>query len=101
MPSITRPCGLVLVLAAVTAVLLAVQPLLARPRLNRRSADMLAGQDTSRSTSRAAMTTSASYAGDLTGDVEDSASAADHARSASVARWTQEANFSDSARSAT
>ena len=100
--SVTGASGPVLMLAAVTAVLLAVQPLLARPRLNRRSADMLAGQDTPPpSTSRAAMTTSASYAGDLTGDVEDSGSAADHARSASVARWTQEANFSDSARSAT
>jgi hypothetical protein len=39
--------------------------------------------------------------GDLAGDVEDSGSVADHARSASVARCTQEANFSESSRSAT
>jgi hypothetical protein len=49
-------------------------------------------------TSRAAMTTSASY---RIGDVEDSGSVVDHARSVSVARCTQEANFSDSSRSAT
>ena len=49
MPSITRPCGLVLVLAAVTAVLLAVQLLVVRRRLNQRSARMLAGHDTPRS----------------------------------------------------
>ena len=39
--------------------------------------------------------------GTLTGDVEDFGSVADHARSASVARCTQEANFSDWSRSAT
>ena len=38
-----------LVLTAVTAVLLAVQLLLVRPRLNRRSARVLAGQDAPRS----------------------------------------------------
>jgi hypothetical protein len=41
--------GPVLVLAAVTTVLLAVQLLLVRPRLNRRSARVLAGDDTPRS----------------------------------------------------
>jgi hypothetical protein len=39
----------VLVVAAVTAVLLAVQLLVVRPRLNRRSAHVLAGQDAPRS----------------------------------------------------
>jgi hypothetical protein len=39
----------VLVLAAVTAVLLAVQLLVVRPRLNRRSARVLAGHDAPRS----------------------------------------------------
>ncbi len=43
--SIGGPSGPVLVLAAVTAVLLAVQLLLVRPRLNRRSARVLAGHD--------------------------------------------------------
>jgi hypothetical protein len=41
--------GPVLILAAVTAVLLAVQLLVVRPRLNRRSAHVLAGQDAPRS----------------------------------------------------
>ena len=41
--------GPVLILAAVTAVLLAVQLLVVRPRLNRRSAHVLAGQDGPRS----------------------------------------------------
>ena len=41
--------GPVLVLAAATAVLLAVQLLWVRPRLNRRSARVLAGQDAPRS----------------------------------------------------
>ena len=41
--------GPVLILAAVTAVLLAVQLLVVRPRLNRRSARVLAGQDAPRS----------------------------------------------------
>jgi hypothetical protein len=47
--SVTGPSGLVLVLAAVTAVLLAVQLLLVRPKLNQRSARVLAGQDAPRS----------------------------------------------------
>jgi hypothetical protein len=47
--SVTGPSGLVLVLAAVTAVLLAVQLLLVRPRLSRRSARVLTGQDAPRS----------------------------------------------------
>ena len=47
--TITGPSGPVLVLAAVTAVLLAVQLLVVRPRLNRRSARVLAGQDAPRS----------------------------------------------------
>jgi hypothetical protein len=47
--SVTGPSGPVLVIAAVTAVLLAVQLLLVRPRLNRRSARVLAGQDAPRS----------------------------------------------------
>jgi hypothetical protein len=47
--SVTGPSGPVLVLAAVTAVLLAVQLLLVRPRLTRRSAHVLAGQDAPRS----------------------------------------------------
>jgi len=41
--------GPVLVIAAVTAVLLAVQLLVVRPRLNRRSARVLAGHDAPRS----------------------------------------------------
>ena len=51
--SVTGPSGLVLVLAAVTAVLLAVQLLLVRPRLSRRSARVLAGQDAPRSRAHA------------------------------------------------
>jgi len=47
--SVIGPSGPVLVLAAVTAVLLAVQLLVVRPRLNRRSARVLAGQDAPRS----------------------------------------------------
>jgi len=47
--SVTGPSGPVLVLAALTAVLLAVQLLVVRPRLNRRSARVLAGQDAPRS----------------------------------------------------
>jgi hypothetical protein len=47
--SITRPSGPILILAALTAVLLAVQLLLVRPRLNRRSARVLAGHDAPRS----------------------------------------------------
>ena len=47
--SVTGPSGPVLVIAAVTAVLLAVQLLLVRPRLNQRSARVLAGQDAPRS----------------------------------------------------
>ena len=47
--SVTGPSGLVLVLAAVTAVLLAVQLLLVRPRLSRRSTRVLAGQGAPRS----------------------------------------------------
>ena len=47
--SIAGASGPVLVLTAVTAVLLAVQLLLVRPRLNRRSARVLAGQDAPRS----------------------------------------------------
>ena len=47
--SVAGPSGPVLVLAAGTAVLLAMQLLLVRPRLNRRSADVLAGQDAPRS----------------------------------------------------
>jgi hypothetical protein len=47
--TIAGPSGPVLVLAAVTAVLLAVQLLVVRPRLNRRSARVLAGQDVPRS----------------------------------------------------
>jgi hypothetical protein len=46
---ITRPSGPVVVIAALTAVLLTVQLLLVRPRLNRRSARVLAGQDAPRS----------------------------------------------------
>ena len=49
MPGDRRPSGPVLVLAAGTAVLLAVQLLLVRPRLNRRSAGVLAGRDAPRS----------------------------------------------------
>ena len=47
--TIAGPSGPVLVLAALTAVLLAVQLLVVRPRLNRRSARVLAGQDAPRS----------------------------------------------------
>jgi hypothetical protein len=47
--TIAGPSGPVLVLAAVTAVLLAVQLLVVRPTLNRRSARVLAGQDAPRS----------------------------------------------------
>ena len=47
--SVAGPSGPVLVLAALTAVLLAVQLLVVRPRLNRRSARVLAGQDAPRS----------------------------------------------------
>ena len=47
--TIAGPSGPVLVLAAVTAVLLGVQLLLVRPRLNQRSARVLAGQDAPRS----------------------------------------------------
>ena len=47
--TIAGPSGPVLVLAAVTAVLLAVQLLLVRPRLNRRSARVLAGHVAPRS----------------------------------------------------
>ena len=47
--TIAGPSGPVLVLAAVTAVLLAVQLLVVRPRLNRRSARVLAGQEAPRS----------------------------------------------------
>ena len=47
--SIAGQSGLVLVLAAVTAVLLGVQLLLVRPWLTRRSAHVLAGQEAPRS----------------------------------------------------
>jgi hypothetical protein len=47
--SAAGPSAPVLVLAAGTAVLLAAQLLLVRPRLNRRSTDVLAGQDAPRS----------------------------------------------------
>ena len=47
--SVAGPSGPVLVIAAVTAVLLAVQLLVEQPRLNRRSARVLAGQDAPRS----------------------------------------------------
>ena len=47
--TIAGPSGPVLVLAAVTAVPLAVQLLVVRPRLNRRSARVLAGQEAPRS----------------------------------------------------
>ena len=47
--TIAGASGPLVVLAAVTAVLLAVQLLLVRPRLNRRSARVLAGQDAPRS----------------------------------------------------
>ena len=46
---VTGASGPVLSLAAVTAVLLAVQLLWVRPRLNRRSARVLAGHDAPRS----------------------------------------------------
>ncbi len=46
---VTGPSGLVLLLAVVTVVLLAVQLLVVRPRLNRRSARLLAGDDAPRS----------------------------------------------------
>jgi hypothetical protein len=47
--SVGGPSGPVLSLASVTAVLLAVQLLVVRPRLNRRSACVLAGHDAPRS----------------------------------------------------
>jgi hypothetical protein len=47
--TVTGPSGAVLALAALTAVLFAVQLLVARPRLNRRSARVLAGHDAPRS----------------------------------------------------
>ncbi|SBS74070.1 conserved membrane hypothetical protein [uncultured Mycobacterium sp.] len=47
--SVTRSSGPVLILAALTVVLLAVQLLLVRPRLNRRTTDVLAGHDAPRS----------------------------------------------------
>ncbi len=47
--TIAGPSGPVLVIAALTAVLLAVQLLLVRPRLNQRSARVLAGHDAPRS----------------------------------------------------
>jgi hypothetical protein len=47
--TIAGPSGPVLMLAALTAVLLAVQLLAVRPRLNRRSAHVLAGQEAPRS----------------------------------------------------
>lgn len=46
---IAEPSTTVLVFAAVTAVLLAAQILLVRPRLNRRTARVLAGEDAPRS----------------------------------------------------
>ena len=47
--TIAGPSGPLVLLAAVTAVLFAVQLLLVRPRLNQRSARVLAGQDAPRS----------------------------------------------------
>ena len=47
--SVAGPSDPVLVVGAVTAMLLAVQLLFVRPRLNRRSAHILAGQDAPRS----------------------------------------------------
>jgi hypothetical protein len=47
--TIAGPSGSLVVLAAVTAVLLALQLLWVRPRLNRRSARVLAGHDAPRS----------------------------------------------------
>jgi hypothetical protein len=47
--TISGPYGPLVALGAVTAVLLAVQLLLVRPRLNRRSAHVLAGHDAPRS----------------------------------------------------
>jgi hypothetical protein len=47
--TIAGPSGPLLVLAAVTAVLLAVQLLVVRPRLNRRSERVMAGEDAPRS----------------------------------------------------
>jgi hypothetical protein len=47
--TIAGPSRPLVILAAVTAVLLAVQLLLVRPRLNRRSARVLAGDDAPRS----------------------------------------------------
>jgi hypothetical protein len=47
--SIGGPSGPVFVIASITAALLAVQLLLVRPRLNRRSARVLAGEDVPRS----------------------------------------------------
>jgi hypothetical protein len=46
---VARPSGPMLILAAVTAVLLAIQLLLVRPRLNQRTARVLAGHDAPRS----------------------------------------------------
>jgi hypothetical protein len=47
--TIARPSGPLVVIAAVTALLLAAQLLWVRPRLNRRSARVLAGQNAPRS----------------------------------------------------
>lgn len=47
--TIARPSGPVLVLAYVSGVLLAVQLLVVRPRLNQRTAHILAGEDAPRS----------------------------------------------------
>jgi hypothetical protein len=47
--SVAGPSGPALIIAAATAVLLAVQLLLVRPRLNRLSAHVLAGHDAPRS----------------------------------------------------
>ena len=47
--TVAGPSGPVLVLAEVTAVLLAVQLLVVRPRLNRRSAQVLSGHEAPRS----------------------------------------------------
>lgn len=46
---VARPSGPMLILAAVTAVLLAIQLLMVRPRLNQRTARVLAGHDAPRS----------------------------------------------------
>jgi len=47
--AVAKPSGPVLALAALTGALLALQLLLVRPRLNRRSARILAGEDGPRS----------------------------------------------------